>query len=150
MTTVAKDRIAEIRERVEKATPGPWNWEHRGVWTEHPDGLFGPILDQPGPKDAAKGTLGYVGDSYPRGINCPSENMEFIAHAREDVPFLLDRIAVLERECAEYALAAAFYGEHHRECSVQPMQPKTCTCGFTKVLERIAKYDADTGAAHAG
>jgi hypothetical protein len=86
---LSEQQLAEIETRANAATPGPWNWESRGVWTEHEDGPGGPVLDVPGPKDLASGTIGYVGDQYPRGINSPSESMEFIAHARSDVPALV-------------------------------------------------------------
>ncbi|NUR19371.1 MAG: hypothetical protein HOQ12_07530 [Gemmatimonadaceae bacterium] len=93
--------VEELRALEAKATPGPWAWEARGVWTEHPDGMGGPILDEPHPRDAATGTLGYVGDSYPRGINHPSENMQLIAEMRNALPGLLDEIVRLRSALSE-------------------------------------------------
>jgi hypothetical protein len=93
-------RVEAIKARADAATPGPWNWEARGVWTEYEQAIGGPVLDEPGPRDQASGTIGYVGDLYPRGFNHPSENMEFVAHARADVPWLLERAAELAKALA--------------------------------------------------
>lgn len=69
------DRIAEIRARVDAATAGPWKAKD------------GALLDKEG---------------WPDGVlsccNVTDETIEFIAHAREDVPYLLARISGLERQ----------------------------------------------------
>ena len=72
---ISDEVLNDIQGRVDAATPGPWDWDHTGVWTMHDDGMGGSICD--------------VGDPYPRGINNPMENMEFIAHARLDVSTLI-------------------------------------------------------------
>lgn len=77
-----QEQLSAIKERVAKATPGPWlvapekcGPEGQGVYES--DG-FGCICE--------------VGDPYPRGSNRPQENMEFIANAREDVPALVAEV----------------------------------------------------------
>ena len=75
---ISEEVLNDIQKRVDAATPGPWDYDGGGVWTMHPDGIGGSICD--------------VGDSYPRGINYPNENMEFIANARSDVPALLNAL----------------------------------------------------------
>lgn len=89
MTDDRAARLAAIRERVAKATPGPWDhggstvdggewvWERSGHATGDPDAPDTRVCDA-GSRDAA-----------------------FIAHAREDVPWLLgeldDVVALLGR-----------------------------------------------------
>lgn len=77
-----------IRQQADAATEGPWivmppetGPDGQGVY--HAESL-GPICE--------------VGDPYPRGDNHPQENMEFIAAARENVPALLDHIALIASE----------------------------------------------------
>ena len=74
-----EQRLAEISARLKVITPPPWivmpelcGPEGQGVYNE--DG--GPICE--------------VGDPYPRGKNRPQENMAFIAHAPDDVRWLLN------------------------------------------------------------
>lgn len=69
--------IDEIRARVEVATPGPWR--------AHPDGLV--WAERPG--DPVSGST-------------ETEDAEFIAHARTDVPWLLDRLDQIRRLCENY------------------------------------------------
>jgi hypothetical protein len=76
-------RLREIRERCEAASPGPWEYERDAVYTSHACGSACPIplhdhfvFADPDTKPA---------------------DVAFIAHAREDVPFLLARIAELEQ-----------------------------------------------------
>jgi hypothetical protein len=95
-----QDLIA-IETRANKATLGPWAWDHTGVWTLNQGGVCGPVLDAPSPGDPADG-IGVVGDDYPRGINHPSESMEFIAHARSDVPALLAEVRRQRKELEDW------------------------------------------------
>lgn len=88
MAKLTNEQLAEIRKRAEAATGGPWvvspdkcGPEGQGVFNEED---FGCICE--------------VGDPYPRGNNKPTENMNFIASARTDIPALLDMIAELQAE----------------------------------------------------
>lgn len=74
------DRIAEIRQRVEKATPGKW-------WASHDDDLRPQII-----------TLGPSGEGPPDVVARLSyvRDDEFIAHAREDIPYLLEALHASE------------------------------------------------------
>lgn len=85
------EQLNAIKQRTEKATPGPWivapekcGPEGQGVYESD---SFGCICE--------------VGDPYPRGNNRPQENMEFIAHAREDVPTLVVEVERLRKELAQ-------------------------------------------------
>jgi hypothetical protein len=90
--TADEARLREIAERAEKATVGPWKVQ----------GL-GPEVQRLG---------AYVYSPYLGSVcSCPKEsdlfsghtyNMEFIAHARSDIPWLLDQLtAALARAEAE-------------------------------------------------
>jgi hypothetical protein len=80
--------LAAIRERAEKATSGPWGWSDAkvrdGKYVFVPQGSY--LAD----------TLIMFGDTYENG----EQDAEFIAHAREDIPRLLDEIERLQRVIA--------------------------------------------------
>lgn len=69
-------RREEIRKRVERATPGPW--KNHGGRIFHKDTLV-----------AETGEFGLQKHNYHRA--------DFIAHARQDIPWLLERLAQCER-----------------------------------------------------
>ena len=74
------ERLREIRERAEKATLGPWYVGEKITWMVR-SSAFGNIAHcdlQGGPGNEADAV--------------------FIAHAREDIPYLLERLETLERE----------------------------------------------------
>jgi hypothetical protein len=78
------ERIAEIETRANAATPGPWNvTEMEGHWLEG--------------AGYVQGMTYYVFEAEQRGDGeCGSmlkEDAEFVAASREDVPWLLDRLA---------------------------------------------------------
>lgn len=83
-------RLKEIRERVEKASPGPWSWYWRkedgqtdcGVTREPIPGHVYSVCRAPRYENEGPG----------------SDNLWFIAHAREDIPFLLQELAEQEKE----------------------------------------------------
>ena len=72
--------LAAIRQRVEKATEGPWN---TGFDYEKND----PIVLAPG---YIEHTINYT--LTEGGLEHGKADAEFIAHAREDIPALLDEI----------------------------------------------------------
>lgn len=96
------EEIAAIRERAEKATSGPWQYEQYEV-----DPL----------SDTAK--LYYSGSEKPfadfRGDLNQDQDAEFIAHARTDIPALLANIEELEQ--ALYKIS-------------QLCPPRCKTCGY--------------------
>jgi hypothetical protein len=83
-------RVEEIRARCEAATEGPWGYRGptRDVLAEY-DG--GAVRERRGMRPA--------GDTFPLigKIMSPPDG-EFVAHAREDVPFLLSELARLSGE----------------------------------------------------
>lgn len=78
-----------IRRRAEAATPGPWKWDaDRALWG-------------PGENDSVL---------WPQDIDGP--NADLIAHARQDIPDLLDRNEKLEavrEEALRFRGQAQFY-----------------------------------------
>ena len=108
MTTADEARVAEIRERAEKATEGPWDHTGQHVWcaegTQECCGRGMPLTD-----DGIEVT-GYVCCGQPevnwqqvQVAESGETDADFIAHAREDIPWLLSQLtATLARaEAAE-------------------------------------------------
>lgn len=86
---MTKQELAQIAERCEKATGGPWVWEdYRGA--DLPK-LLG--------KDEYVMTFGTLGEDYAlEGVEPSDNDAAFIAHAREDIPKLLAEIDRLNRK----------------------------------------------------
>ncbi len=105
------DDLEAIRDRANAATVGPWE-----VWDEAEYGEYGGIAYkylagvQVAPAARVNTAIFRYDDEYNGEM---LENAQFIAHAREDVPSLLDEIAALttERDQAR-AEADAAMGEH--------------------------------------
>lgn len=117
-------RIAEIRARLEAATPGPWGYNsYSGVFgppdlcaaDDGPDYPESPRPTPGSPEDrgwVAQRSAAYEAD--PRVCKVPAlygdtaigrhaADAEFIAHAREDVPYLLARLDALAAEASDVA-----------------------------------------------
>lgn len=79
-------RISQIRERAEKASPGPWRGSYKGysVRSDAGDETV-TIAASPNAHDTKK-------DTWERWLN----NEAFIAHARADIPWLLERLGDAE------------------------------------------------------
>jgi len=80
------DRVSEIRARADAAMPGPWKAKARET-----------------PEEREWGVYEVVGTAWPgTGRVC---DMEFIAHARDDIPWLCDeveRLRALVRRFVRY------------------------------------------------
>ena len=88
------DRLQEIRDRVAKATPGEWEWRFENPTTQrsayHHPSLLGPHNE---PICTANDGLG-IDSEY---AVCNSEHdADLIAHARQDIPYLLRRLEAAE------------------------------------------------------
>lgn len=86
------ERIAEIREREQSATPGPWRVRAGNVY--HPTNV---ATDEAEPWTMCEIIPGCNGLELPEGEE-DAGNAQFIASARTDIPYLLDRVVALERE----------------------------------------------------
>ena len=91
----AKKRLTEIQIRAAKATPGPWGTygeEARALWESVP----GQWIGSPHNTEPLARVSGYALPLH--------ANVEFIIHAREDIPWLLDRVAALEQLMPDAAM----------------------------------------------
>jgi len=90
-------RLDEIREREEKATRGPW----RQCGADGPKCQCCQIWSTRADIPVAL-ALRYTDEAYTGGEGCTllkaQSNADFIAHAREDIPWLLAEIKRLELE----------------------------------------------------
>lgn len=89
MSDEQQARLAGIRARTEKATAGPWEVFHRlpGLTAADDETENGVGLDIEGPTHAWK-----------HGQFARSADAQFIAHAREDIPYLLALVAELDAD----------------------------------------------------
>jgi hypothetical protein len=112
---IASDRLDEIKARLDKATPGPWGYNsYRAVFG--PPALIQAYDDAPDYPEGPRPTIGTPEDmawcaqraaayeAEPIVASVPAHygdtatgrhaaDAEFIAHAREDVPYLLALLA---------------------------------------------------------
>lgn len=86
--------LAEIRERANNATPGPWEADRPQVWGPNDESVAFVTTHDPG-----------EGSGQPEW----EANTVFIAHAREDVPALLDHVDTL---AAQLAAVRELHQEH--------------------------------------
>lgn len=91
------DRIQEIRERHEGATPGPWiayEWTCDKGYAVYQN-----------PVDVRKAITGYG------SVLQTKENAEFIAHAPDDIAYLLSEVERLQTENDRLMKEAAFWNQ---------------------------------------
>ena len=103
MSKILNDsELQEIRERCEAASPGPWTTE---PWDDYPAVAYH-ILDASGDYDVQYFVP--LDKHYECG---PLADCSFIAHARHDIPALLDHIdalaASLDAEAAAHSVTRA-------------------------------------------
>lgn len=85
--------IDEIRARVDAATPGHWGTEYDGDGTYY---VHARMRTTPTEGMASDGVVAELHGEH--GDGQTYANASFTAHARVDVPFLLDRVAELEAQ----------------------------------------------------
>jgi hypothetical protein len=107
LVSEVETRLAEIRERVGQATPPPWKWD-RPETLENPE-TYQTVYEA----------------THDHGCACRKDctidvelsiaDAEFIANARQDIPWLLDQLARVRTdtiiEC-EKAVRVLFVGHH--------------------------------------
>ncbi len=100
------ERLEEIRKRADQATPGPWSWDAnapvRPTWLteDHPErlALSELVNGKVWVATAHAVTEACEGEEFKtETIVVRDGDAEFIAHAREDIPYLLARIDALEQ-----------------------------------------------------
>jgi hypothetical protein len=96
------ERMKEIRERIEKATPRPWS-----TFPEEHD-----FLENGRDKDGQIFTQILMGEDQCVNAECSySWDAIFIAHARTDIPELLDEIERLKSEHNRLKIDDTNYGK---------------------------------------
>ena len=100
--------VAAIRERADKATPGPWEYDgmHNEIQKYDMPGFWLIISECRSAPDQE-----YQQDQFKHMYDA---NFDFIAHARTDVPALCDEV---ERLQAQLAAALAILAALHETCA---------------------------------
>jgi hypothetical protein len=132
------DRLQEIKNRAEKATPGPWE----------PQEPWGTCGNSWGRVKGPKSTRQYYGSMCFDKM----DDVEFIAHSRDDVPYLLSKVEAAEKlaQAAEKLLATTTpqdctHGEEASYClSCEFEAEKALEEAIDPVREALAAYRKTT------
>lgn len=116
-----RERLAAIRDRLAKATKGPWRVEARYL----SDGSVACI--SAGINRHGDGPESYPISTLRAGVLLP-DNAELVVNAPADLAFLLSEVERLREAVCEY-------GEHQGVCPRKYNIPnKPCTCGLDALL----------------
>lgn len=85
------EKLNEIKARADRATPGPWTLDEDYRDKEITGGVENTYLDS----RTGKRRLAYIWDT---DTKAGKNDAEFIAHARTDIPALLQVIEILQAE----------------------------------------------------
>lgn len=106
-----QERIKQIKERCEKATPGPWVWGDWDIFREDREAQkrgepYWTLIEGSWNRSLCRGPIGRKVtelDGIARGdgleessISVSNEDAEFIAESRTDIPWLIERVEKLE------------------------------------------------------
>lgn len=137
----AQDRLDEIQARADKATEGEWEARHRAGldWLSQ-----SPHVDNDGHEPGSSVGLADAVDPL-WGSLWPSRNAnadaEFIAHARTDVPWLIDQVR--KRDAALRAVL-----DLHRPVEVEPSDTICGDCSFQlpngRYFGKVEEWPCDT------
>ena len=111
-------RLTEIADRAASATPGPWEASGSTVWRSTGDGT---------PTDFSGVAVAYVPPLADPQEGRP--DADFIAHAREDVPYLLGEVARLIADVTKH------------EPLISDSVLLVCSCGWTGDGEDESYFD---------
>lgn len=94
-------RVEEIEARVSAATEGPWLWD-----VPRRDGRYGEVgaLRSMLPATVCEFGEENCSDDCREGTLPSKEDRDFMAHARSDVPWLIERLREMQRERDALAL----------------------------------------------
>jgi hypothetical protein len=131
MANKTADRIAEIRARADAATPGHWgvHYDGNGTYTIEAQ----PRL-LPGVGNVREGVVATLHGEHDDAQ--PYRDSGFMARAREDVPFLLERVAKLEGLVKELTDPDACWFDHQGHCQAHgwPYTEPSCPDGRAQTL----------------
>lgn len=123
-----EQRLREIEERVSKATPGPWRAVCEATAEETACGRD--VYSLTGPEWVEEGDYSFFGE----------HDAQFIAHARDDVPWLLSLLREREEEIRRLRtlLERARIGAWHEACGAHA-DPDPCwhCCDWRELAEEI-------------
>jgi hypothetical protein len=122
MTLQTPEQLAEIKERAEKATPGPWIWSFQ----IEPDIPSYPLYeDSDGLLSASKQitVLDASAGEMSGFIDIREEDREFICCARQDIPALLEHIEELEKQVQLQKNLTAYYRQERDNLYMQDGGP---------------------------
>lgn len=118
------DRLDEIQGRADKATDGPWS-------------RFETMMAD----TFVVGPRGFIREDIVSGPTYERENAEFIAHARTDVPWLIDQVR--KRDAALRAVL-----DLHRPVEVEPSDTICGDCSFQlpngRYFGKVEEWPCDT------
>lgn len=110
--TPLSQRLDEIKGRASKATEGPWNYVPDSVSKDFkrytPNRVYADIVVHI-PEDVSEG------GELTLAQNVPAEDALFIAHAREDIPFLLKHIEDLTTRLSQVEADSKKNAESHAQ-----------------------------------
>jgi len=103
--------IKEIKELCNKATEGPWKEDDGNIFSEPLSKQRQTIImriikgekDLPHPDDGLDNPLGWIASTEQGQPNFEND-AEFIANAREIIPFLLNEVEKAQAVCGKYFL----------------------------------------------
>ena len=120
---MTKEELDEIRERCNKATPGPWYFHPGDSYCAFPS-----IMTR------NKHFLVFdIADDAPTEFPGRDEDADFVAHARDSIPSLLAYIKELESQISE----------HERVCSLRTLADgmnKLCPDLVEELIKRVKEY----------
>lgn len=135
--TLTDEQIAEIRARVEAATPGPWGVVMKGSIPT--DELRCAVA-------AIRGNLEYllatIENGEPGGI-CDTEfaNALFISHARDDIPALLSALEAANKRADEAEARRKCYECGSEMTACARCNPELPTAELTALRARVAELE---------
>lgn len=102
-------RIEAIRERHARTTPGEWDYDGEIVWRNVPEGdpehhTGNWDVYAPGPEDDEYPEEPIIVGNINGQIASGRANAEFIAHAHQDIPYLLDQLALARTQARDDAM----------------------------------------------
>nr|WSZ21196.1 hypothetical protein OH837_48995 [Streptomyces canus] len=128
--------IDEIRARADAATPGHWGTDYDGNGTYY---VHARMRTTPAEGMASDGVVAELHGEH--GDGQTYANATFTAHARNDIPFLLDRVTELEELVKQLADPDACWFDHHGHCQAHgwPYTEPSCPDGRAQALFHQAK-----------
>ena len=138
---MTEEQLQEIKERVAKATPGPWKWENYGA--EYDFETTMPSLNGVNNKEIMN--FGDGEQYYPTEGTPPDEaDAGFIAHAREDVPALIAEVERLRKENKDL-LQMVLHDTHDEFVAVREikkLREALNKIAYTNQFERLCDVEA--------